>query len=140
MSSENVDAIRRAFEGYAWRRDRQAFLGMIAPDAVWDLSRSPFPDARVYHGRDGVADWLGGLDDAFEDIRYEVEEVTDLGEGQVLSIIRLQGHGKFSKIDVDYRFVPVFTFRHGKVVRMDRYGDRAEALAAAGLPGGSSTA
>jgi ketosteroid isomerase-like protein len=135
MSKDNVDAIRRAFEGYAARRDREAFLSMVAPDAVWDLSRSSFPDARVYHGRDGVGEWLAGLDDAFEEIRYEVEEVTDLGEGRVLSVIRVQGHGKFSKIEVNYRFVPVFTFREHKVVRMDRYGDRAEALAAAGHTG-----
>jgi ketosteroid isomerase-like protein len=109
-----VDAIRRAFEVYGARRDREAFLRMVAQDAVWDLSRSSFPDARVYHGREGVGAWLGGLDDAFEEIRYEVEEVTDLGEGRVLSVIRVKGHGKFSKIEVDYRFVPVFTFRGRK--------------------------
>ena len=34
---------------------------------------------------------------------------------------------------MDYRFVPVFAFRDGKIVRMDRYGDRAEALKAVGL-------
>jgi ketosteroid isomerase-like protein len=135
MSKDNVDAIRRAFEVYAARRDREAFLRMVAQDAVWDLSRSSCPDARVYHGREGVGEWLGGLDDAFEEIRYEVEEVTDLGEGRVLSVIRVKGHGKFSKIEVDYRFVPVFTFREQEVVRMDRYGDRAEALAAAAPTG-----
>jgi hypothetical protein len=43
------------------------------------------------------------------------------------------GRGQFSKIGVDYRFVPLFTFRDGKVVRMDRYDNRSEALQAAGL-------
>jgi hypothetical protein len=34
---------------------------------------------------------------------------------------------------VDYRFVPVFSFRGGNVFRIDRYDDWAEALEAAGL-------
>ena len=44
----------------------------------------------------------------------------------------MKGSGQFSKIEIDYRFATVSTFRDGKVVRMDRYGDHAEALAAAG--------
>jgi hypothetical protein len=66
---------------------------------------------------------------------FEVYAARRLGEGRVLSVIRVKGHGKFSKIEVDYRFVPVFTFREQEVVRTDRYGDRAEALAAAGPTG-----
>jgi ketosteroid isomerase-like protein len=135
MSAQNVDAIRRAFEVHARRGDRKAFLDMVAPDAVWDLSRSSFPDARVYRGPEGVADWLDGLSGAFADIRYEVEEADDLGEDRVLLVIRVRGQGQFSKIGVDYRFVPVFTFRGDKVVRMDRYGSRAEALEGVELAG-----
>jgi ketosteroid isomerase-like protein len=133
MSRENMNAIRQAIEIYANRGDLEAFLGMCAADVVFDLTRSPFPEARVYHGLDGVREWLDGLQDAFEDIRYEVEEVADLGNERVLLLLRVLAHGQFSKIDVDYRFVPVFTFRDGQVVRMDRYGDRAEALEAVGM-------
>jgi ketosteroid isomerase-like protein len=133
VSQENVDAIREAIEVYANRGDVEAFLGMCAPDVIFDLTRSPFPEARVYHGPDGVREWLDGLGHAFEDISYEVEDAADLGEDRVLLVLRVLAHGQFSKIDVDYSFVPVFTFCDGKVVRMDRYGDRAEALKAAGL-------
>jgi hypothetical protein len=33
---------------------------------------------------------------------------------------------------VDYRFVPLFTFRDGKILRMDRFSEWEEAIAAAG--------
>ena len=133
MSQENVEAIRRLFEAYSAPDDSEVFLRMCAPDVVWDMSRSTFPEARVYYGHDGVREWLGGLRDAFEDIQYEVEEAADIGDDRVLLVLRVLAHGQFSKIDVDYHFVPVFTFRHDKIVRMDRYGERAEALKAVGL-------
>jgi len=129
MSRENVAVLRRAYEASS-QGDREAFFGMFAPEIVWDLSRSSFPDAAVYHGIDGVREWFDGLDDAFEDLYYEIEEITDLGPGQVLVVTRTQGHGQFTKIGVDYRFATVWTFRGGKVVRMDRFNDRAEALEA----------
>jgi ketosteroid isomerase-like protein len=106
---------------------------MLAADVVWDVSRSDFPDKGIYYGLDGVREWLRGLDEAFEGIGYEAEEVTDLGDDRVLLVLRVLGRGQFSKIGVDYRFVPLFTFRDGKVVRMDRYDNRSEALQAAGL-------
>jgi ketosteroid isomerase-like protein len=37
-----------------------------------------------------------------------------------------------SGIPVDYSFVPVVTFRAGKIVRMERYDDWETALAAMG--------
>jgi ketosteroid isomerase-like protein len=47
--------------------------------------------------------------------------------------MRMKSHGRFTKIGIDYRFATVSTFRDGKVARMDRYGDRGEALEAVGL-------
>jgi len=134
-----VEIVRRVIEAFregdpsVGPAESDLFMGMLAADIVWDLSRSPFPEARVYHGLDGVQEWLRGLVDAFEDISYETEEITDLGDERVLLVIRVRGHGQFSKIDVDYRFAPLFTFRDAKVVRMDRYESRSEALKAVGL-------
>jgi ketosteroid isomerase-like protein len=124
IGATNVDVIRRAYEG----GDREAFMDMFAEDVVWDVSRSPFPDGRIYHGLEGVQEWFRDVANAFENLSYEVEEITDLGHDQVLVVTRMTGRGQFSKIGVDYRFAPLFTFRNGKVVRMDRYNSRSEAL------------
>jgi ketosteroid isomerase-like protein len=115
------------------RMDTEAFFALLSEDIVWDLSRSPFPDAGVYHGIEGVRDWFRGLDDAFGDVRYEVEQVREAGE-RVAVLLHVRGHGPTSQIAVDYRFVTVMTFREGKIVRMDRYDDWSAAAAAMGLP------
>jgi len=65
----------------------------------------------------------------------EFEEITDLDQDRVLLVARMKGQGQFSKIGIDYRFEYMLTARDGMVARMDRYRDRAEALAALRLPG-----
>ena len=102
------------------------------PEVIFDQSRSPFPDAGVYHGIEGVRAWFRGLADAFGDVSYEMEKVRGRGD-QVAVMLRVRGRGPSSGIEVDYRFVPVITFRDGKIVRMDRFSDWEEALEAAGL-------
>jgi ketosteroid isomerase-like protein len=134
MSQAQVEIVRRAYEA-GRRGDRESFMDLFAENVVWDLSRSDFPDGRIYHGLEGVREWLRGLEDAFQDIDQEVEEITDLGQDRVLTVIHTVGHGQFSKIGIDYRFAAISTFREGKIVRMDRYDDRAEALEAVGLAG-----
>lgn len=132
MSQENVALVRRALDA-SMKGDLEPFIGMLDPNIVWDTSRSRLPEARVYHGIEGVRAFFRELGDAFEgEVRYEIEELRDLGD-QVLIELRAKGAGRSTGIAVDWRFVPVFTFREGKVVRVDRYADLAEALAATGL-------
>jgi ketosteroid isomerase-like protein len=132
MSGENIELIRLAFEEFNETRDVEEFYALLAEDIVWDLSRSPFPEAGVYHGIDAVRAWFSGLRDAFGDVRYEVEKQRELDD-RVAQLVRVSGRGPGSQIPVDYRFAPVFTFRDGKIIRMDRYDDWAAATEAVGL-------
>jgi ketosteroid isomerase-like protein len=127
---DNIQLLQRALEHY--KRTGEQDYGILDDDVVLDLSRSSFPDAGLYHGLEGVRKWFGGLDDAFGEAHYEVEKVHAHDE-RVAVLLRVIGRGPSSGIQVDYRFVPVFTVRDGRVVRIDRYDDWAEALEAAGL-------
>lgn len=111
------------------RMDRRATLALLDADVEWDMSRSPFPDARVYRGVAGVSEWFGGLEDAFGEVLYEVERVREAND-QVAMLVRVRGRGPSSGIPVDYRFAPLLTFRAGKVLRMVRYEEWEQALAA----------
>jgi ketosteroid isomerase-like protein len=133
MSAENVELARRCLEAFN-KGGLPAAERFLDPEIVFDQSRSPFPDAGVYHGIEGVREWFDGLFDAFGEVHYDVEQVRDLGE-RVAVMLRVRGRGPGSGIEVEYRFVPLLTFRKGRIVRMDRFTEWEEALAAPGPVG-----
>jgi hypothetical protein len=47
--------------------------------------------------------------------------------------VRFSGRGKSSGIEVDALLYGVYSLRDGRVVRMDEFSERPQALAAAGL-------
>jgi len=49
-------------------------------------------------------------------------------------VIRHVGRGKLSGAEVEQRFAQLWTVRDGKIVRMEMYPDREDALEAVGLP------
>jgi ketosteroid isomerase-like protein len=51
----------------------------------------------------------------------------------VVAAVRMRARGRASGIPVDARFYDVYTLRQGKIVRMDQFTRRSEALEAAGL-------
>jgi ketosteroid isomerase-like protein len=125
----NIELLREAWEGFNETRDVEGFYALLSNDVVWDLSRSPFPEAGVYQGIDAVRSWFAGIRDAFGDVRYAVVKEREFDD-QVLQLIRLKGRGPGSQIPVDYSFAPLFTFRDGKIVRMDRYDNWEAAVEA----------
>ena len=137
MSQENVEILLRVLKEGDPRSPEgfDAFLAIFDPDVVYDMSRSSFPDARVYEGVDEVRQWFAGLGDAFgdpADMTHSVERVRVAGDRVVL-MQRMQASGRTTRIPVDWAWVGVYTFRDGRVVRFDRYDDWAQALEAVGL-------
>jgi ketosteroid isomerase-like protein len=68
----------------------------------------------------------------FGELRVEIERLWDLGD-QVLVFIRLIGSGVRSGAGFDIRIAHLWTLKDGLAVRGEGYGDRDEALEAAGL-------
>jgi len=72
--------------------------------------------------------WL----DAFEDIRYDPEEMLDFGD-KVLVTAQQSGHGSGSGVAVERPVFQLFTFRRGLVISQEDFLIRSEALEAVGL-------
>ena len=86
----------------------------------------------VFYGRDGYLKlWRYWLD-AFEDIRWDPEEILDLGD-KLLVTAQQRGHGSGSGVAVGERVFQLFIVRRGLVVRQEDFLDRSKALEAAGL-------
>ena len=131
MSKENVDELRRMWDAFN-RRDLDSWLDGFDPEVEWHTARED-PDAGVHHGRPGVMRYAEQWLDAYGDLRVEPLEIID-ADDRVLAWIRVTGRGGASGADVNMEQAQVLTFREGRVAVAYEYFDRAEALAAAGLP------
>jgi hypothetical protein len=128
---------RRVWQAYAAgnRRDFDVLLLGIDPGG-YEYHPSPDlmpPDLEtVFHGPDGYLQlWRYWLD-AFEDIRWDPEEILDFGD-RFLVTAQQRGHGSGSGVAVSEPVFQVFTLRRGLVVRQEDFRERSKALEAAGL-------
>jgi ketosteroid isomerase-like protein len=127
--------VRRIARVYAAanRRDFDVvFVGMDLGIYEYRPSRDLLPPdlEEVFHGRDGYLQlWRYWLD-AFEDIRWDPEEVLDFGD-KVLVMTKQRGHGSGSGVGVSEPVFQLFTLRRGLVIRQEDFLNRAEALEAA---------
>ena len=150
MSQENVELVRRFFEAVDrvfaayWQGPRSLAddlrAGEVRPELA-DVMRYLHPNiewksALIGITTRGYEDTLHGVDqflDAAQDYRVNVLEVTDLGDSQVLAVVRLAMKGKASDIDVNATIFSIVTVEDGLIIRLDEYLERAEALEAVGL-------
>ena len=84
------------------------------------------------YGNDAVLANYERWHEAWEGAETTLEEVIGHGD-RVFVTVRFQGRGRASGIEIDTRLYEVFTLRDGKVLRIDEYEHRADALEAAGL-------
>lgn len=86
----------------------------------------------VYEGHEGyiraMQDWLS----AWESYSNEPEEFIQAGE-RVLVLARERGRTKTGGVEVEIRTASVWSFRRGKVLKVEAYQDRARALEAVDL-------
>jgi ketosteroid isomerase-like protein len=129
MSQENVEIVRRGYEHY--NRTGEPDYSVLDPDIVYDVSRRTF-DPTVYHGLDGVREFVALIREQWVTMRLEPQDCVDAGDSVVVSV-RLVGVGKESGAETTANAAHVWTFRDGKVVRQTTFQAMDEALEAAGL-------
>ncbi len=134
MSQENVEIVRRFFD-VTNRGDLEMIFQLI--DEVGDpelemraVGRLP-DEPEVLRGREGVKEFFGQILGTFE-WHFEAEEFTDMGDAVVVDLRQI-ARGRESGVTVANRLFGLARFREGKVIYMDVYRTKGEALEAAGL-------
>jgi ketosteroid isomerase-like protein len=131
VSRENVERVKRSFE-LVNRRELEAWAAMLAPDVEWHVEPQD-PDATVHRGREAarryVLSWIETMG-----ISFQVREILDAGEDQVVALTRLEARGGASGVPVEMDLAFVLTLRDGFTVRVQEMQDNAKALEAVGLP------
>jgi ketosteroid isomerase-like protein len=139
VSEENVSVVRRNYELInAVGRTGDEFVDPeeFAPDLWADLApdfelhgRPDVPDAKVYRGRDQAKEFFRMLQEVWAELRWEPLEFTDLGDAVVVET-RLSAVGRGSDLRIEADETDVFWFRDGRIVRLQGFATKAEALAA----------
>jgi ketosteroid isomerase-like protein len=129
--SENQDRLRFGYERF--NRTGEYDVNLLAPDFEMHQASSIIGTAGVFHGRAAVIDVLRELEEAFEDLSWEVEKLIEAEDGRIVAFIRARARGRGSGVETDNRIAHLWTFREDKAVRMVVFEERAEALEAAGL-------
>jgi|SRR5688572_27998129 len=130
MSQENVEIARQLLR--LWTRGDHLSGGELYDDSCEIVfSASWFPDPGAYTlGAEALRAWMTFADE-FEQLESGVDQIVEAGE-QVVALTYVRGRGRASGAAVGAETAIVFSFREGKVARIE-LTDRAEALEAARL-------
>ena len=129
MSQENVELVRRGIQ------DVHVFWEMLDEQVLMDSREYPaftVEGGGVVVGREAVIEAGRRYWGTWEDYRLDAEELIDAGMS-VVGFVRERGRGKSSGAPVERRWAQVWTFRRGRIVRWELFGDKGSALEAAGL-------
>ena len=110
------------------RRDFDAMLGYAAPDFVYDTSPSGFG---IYEGVPAIRDFIEGYWRTFEEIRFELEEFQDLGNGVTFAVNHQEALAVGSTAPIQAREAHVMEWENGLLARITVYIDIDQARAAA---------
>jgi ketosteroid isomerase-like protein len=140
MSQENVAIVRRAYEVVnetyrtgeftAWN---ELLEQVVAPEIVLKPS-GRFPQTDEWRGRDALRQFVVDQMEAFEagTMWVETREYIDAGD-RVIAPSRFGGRARHTGIEVDFEVTHSWKMRDGRVVRLEMFATKEEALEAAGL-------
>ena len=132
MSQENVEIVRGIWEADK-RRDVGAVRAAYALNVEWEDNTGLWGDWGTARGPDGIQTAWRRWYEAFEDVQFEWDEVTDVADDVVVTY-RVHARGRGSGASVDQAITLLWTLQAGKVVRIRAYADRSDALETVGLP------
>jgi ketosteroid isomerase-like protein len=132
--SENLDLVRSIYAA----REQSGFFnsGWAHPEIEFTFADGPNPGSVRGVGQmvEAWRDFLG----AWDEVRPYVEAYRELDDERVLVLVRYEGRGKASGLDLaqmQAKIAALFQLRDGAVVRLVVHFDRDRAFADLGLEG-----
>jgi len=131
MSQENVEAFRRGTDALERGTVDTALLDeLIDPDVIFEPLRAPM--SGTYRGHDGIRQFIADTAESFDVFRFDRSDIRDLGD-RVLAIGTLHIRARQGGVETDVPTAGIATYRDGRLIHWKDFGDRGQALKAAGL-------
>ena len=132
-----VAALNDAYRSTDLSRVR-AFIEESYDPEVLLVPSGLFPEAQTRRGWAGVLEFIAEQMEAFEEGSMWVEALEFIDTpGALLIPYRFGGRARHTEIAVEFSYAWLATIRRGKVVRIDIYETKEEALRDLGLQGSS---
>jgi hypothetical protein len=130
MPDENVELFRRAVEALN-DDDLNTALEISHEEGSFEPLRAATEGA--FHGHDGLRMFYEDTRASFDVFQAHYDEVRALPDGRVLAIGTIRVRGRGSGAETEVPSACLFSFRDGLMWHFKDYGDKAQALEAAGL-------
>jgi ketosteroid isomerase-like protein len=130
MSQENVDRFSEALKSWN-RRDLAGVLRIMDPEIQFEHRLAAFQEG-TYVRLEGVSAFLADFAENFDTWEIDCRDVRDLGD-TVLALGVNHATGKGSGVETELPFAVVASFSKGRITHYIDFGDKEEALEAAGL-------
>lgn len=130
MPSQNLLTLERIYDG--WKRG-DFTIGVAAYDPNAALVLDPeLPESGVHVGLEEIRSYMRRLLEAWDSFTIKAESFHEAGDS-VLVEIEQTGTGRDSGAAVSLRYFQLWTFRGGRVIRIESVVREATALEALGL-------
>ena len=129
MSEANADTVRSIYE--EWAKGNFHAGGDLYDPHIVLVQGEGFPEKGAHWGTDGVREYMRRFLEAWERVTIEAEGVDAVGESVVAEVLQ-RAVGEGSGAPGEFRYFQVWTFRGGKVIRLETFRERDAAFAAAG--------
>jgi ketosteroid isomerase-like protein len=90
-------------------------------------------DARTYHGQEGLLKVISDWTEVFDEFVMTAKDFVDAGNDKVIVRVHQKPRGTESGAALEGDFWFVYTVGDGKLVRLDMFNSKSEALEATGL-------
>ena len=131
MSQGKLEIVRRFFDARN-RRDVDALLACLHPEARFDLMESRSPYRGTYLGHEQIRRLFVDIFDAWDDFELSLADPIAVGDQVVVSVL-VNATGQGSGVQLQAQGANVFNVRDDKIIRFRLFQGRDEALEAAGL-------
>jgi ketosteroid isomerase-like protein len=124
----SLELVKIALQAYA-NGDSEIALALAGPHIRWD-ERASRPEGDLVWGRDKVQRAMRRYLDGWDDYRFDVEDIAEVGPGKIVGICRERGKPTEGPA-VDRRFGGLWLVEEGKIVSWATYLTPREAVRAA---------
>jgi ketosteroid isomerase-like protein len=132
VSQQDLELVRSMLETLN-ESGVEAALDQIHPDfeGITPPELSPEPD--TYRGHEGIRRYFAGFDGVMDEVRWEADELMEAPDDRVVAGIRLVTRSVATGLELELPVWQLCTLRDGKVLRIEGFAKREDALRAAGI-------